>query len=415
MGLDTRVVITGVGVIASNGNSAPEFWDALTNGRSGIDRITHFDPSDYRCQIGGEVKNFDPAEYFGSSKEARGMDRFCHFALKAADEAIDMAGISADELDPHRIGVLIGSGIGGLKTLEEENEKLITKGPRRVSPMLIPKMIGDMSSGLVSIRHGFRGPNYTAVSACASGTHAIGEAWWTIKRGDADIMITGGAEAALTPVGIAGFSSMRAMSTRNDDPKAASRPFDADRDGFVMAEGSGVLVLESLESALARGADIIAEFIGYGATGDASHITAPASDGSGAARAIEIALKHAGISKDEVTYINAHGTSTPLNDKFETLAIKSVFGDGAYKIPVSSTKSMTGHSLGTAGAWETIACALAVKNNVVPPTINYTTPDPDCDLDYVPNEAREVEMNVALNINLGFGGHNATGLVKKFK
>ena len=415
MGLDTRVVITGVGVIASNGNSAPEFWDALTNGRSGIDRITHFDPSDYRCQIGGEVKNFDPAEYFGSPKEARGMDRFCHFALKAADEAIDMAGISADELDPHRIGVLIGSGIGGLKTLEEENEKLITKGPRRVSPMLIPKMIGDMSSGLVSIRHGFRGPNYTAVSACASGTHAIGEAWWTIKRGDADIMITGGAEAALTPVGIAGFSSMRAMSTRNDDPKAASRPFDADRDGFVMAEGSGVLVLESLESALARGADIIAEFIGYGATGDASHITAPASDGSGAARAIEIALKHAGISKDEVTYINAHGTSTPLNDKFETLAIKSVFGDGAYKIPVSSTKSMTGHSLGTAGAWETIACALAVKNNVVPPTINYTTPDPDCDLDYVPNEAREVEMNVALNINLGFGGHNATGLVKKFK
>ncbi len=414
MGLDKRVVITGVGVVASNGNNSEEFWNALKNGVSGIDRISLFDPSDYRCQIGGEVKNFSAEEYLGR-KEARGMDRFCHFALKAADEAVAMAGISADDQDPHRIGVLIGSGIGGLKTLEDENAKLIAKGPKRVSPMLIPKMIGDMSSGLVSIRHGFRGPNYTAVSACASGTHAIGEAWWTIKRGDADIMVTGGAEAAITPVGIAGFSSMRAMSTRNDDPTAASRPFDADRDGFVMAEGSGILVLESLESAQARGADIIAEFVGYGATGDASHITAPASDGSGAARAIKIALEHAGMDKSEVTYINAHGTSTPLNDKFETLAIKTVFGDNAYNIPVSSTKSMTGHSLGTAGAWETIACALAVKNDVVPPTINYTTPDPNCDLDYVPNEAREVSMNAALNINLGFGGHNATGLIKKFK
>ncbi|MCM8540241.1 MAG: beta-ketoacyl-ACP synthase II [Lentisphaeraceae bacterium] len=413
MGFDRRVVITGIGVIASNGNNVNEFWDALKSGKSGIGRITHFDPAEYRCQIAGEVKGFDVDEYFGK-KEARGMDRFCHFAMKAADEAIEMAGVSSDNYDPHRIGVLIGSGIGGLKTLEENVESLITKGPKRVSPMLIPKMIGDMSSGLVSIRHGFRGPNYTAVSACASGTHAIGEAWWTIKRGDADIMITGGAEAAITPVGIAGFSSMRAMSTRNDDPTTASRPFDQDRDGFVMAEGSGVLVLESLESAQARGAEIIAEFIGYGATGDATHITTPAADGSGASRAIEIALKHAGIDKDEVTYINAHGTSTPYNDKFETLAIKNVFGDRAYKIPVSSTKSMTGHALGTAGAWETIACALAVKNNVVPPTINYTTPDPECDLDYVPNEAREADMNVALNINLGFGGHNATGLVKKF-
>ncbi|MCH2208502.1 MAG: beta-ketoacyl-ACP synthase II [Lentisphaerales bacterium] len=414
MGLDKRVVITGVGAIASNGNNIEEFWNSLQNGVSGIGRITAFDPSEYRCQIAGEVKGFDVDEYIGK-KEARGMDRFCHFAIKASDEAVAMAGISTDEIDPHRIGVLIGSGIGGLQTLEDEARKLFEKGPKRVSPMLIPKMIGDMSSGLVSIRHGFRGPNYTAVSACASGTHAIGEAWWTIKRGDADIMITGGAEAAITPVGIAGFASMRAMSTRNDDPQAASRPFDADRNGFVMAEGSGVLVLESLDSALSRGAEIIAEFIGYGATADASHITAPASDGSGAARAIEMAMNHAGISKDEVTYINAHGTSTPLNDKFETLAIKSVFGDRAYKIPVSSTKSMTGHSLGTAGAWETIVCALAAKNNVVPPTINYTTPDPDCDLDYVPNEAREVDMNVALNINLGFGGHNATGLVKKFK
>ena len=413
MGFDRRVVITGIGVVASNGNNANEFWNALLTGKSGIDRITLFDPAEYRCQIAGEVKGFDVDEYFGK-REARGMDRFCHFALKAADEAIEMAGITSDNYDPHRIGVLIGSGIGGLKTLEENAEALVTKGPKRVSPMLIPKMIGDMSSGLVSIRHGFRGPNYTAVSACASGTHSIGEAWWTIKRGDADIMITGGAEAAITPVGIAGFASMRAMSTRNEDPTAASRPFDMDRDGFVMAEGSGILVLESLESAQARGADIIAEFIGYGATGDASHITAPASDGSGASRAIEMALKHAGIDRSEVTYVNAHGTSTPYNDKFETLAIKNVFGDRAYKIPVSSTKSMTGHALGTAGAWETIVCALAVKNNVVPPTINYTTPDPECDLDYVPNEARETPMNVALNINLGFGGHNATGLIKKF-
>lgn len=413
MGFDRRVVITGIGVIASNGNNANEFWNALLAGKSGVDRISNFDPEAYRCQIAGEVKGFDVDEYFGK-KEARGMDRFCHFALKAADEAIEMAGVTSDNYDPHRVGVLIGSGIGGLKTLEENTEALITKGPKRVSPMLIPKMIGDMSSGLVSIRHGFRGPNYTAVSACASGTHSIGEAWWTIKRGDADVMITGGAEAAITPVGIAGFASMRAMSTRNDDPTAASRPFDKDRDGFVMAEGSGILVLESLESAQARGADIIAEFIGYGATGDASHITAPASDGSGASRAIEIALKHAGIDKNEVTYVNAHGTSTPYNDKFETLAIKNVFGDRAYKIPVSSTKSMTGHALGTAGAWETIVCALAVKNNVVPPTINYTTPDPECDLDYVPNEAREVSMTAALNINLGFGGHNATGLIKKF-
>jgi 3-oxoacyl-[acyl-carrier-protein] synthase II len=413
MGLDTRVVITGIGVIASNGNNVDEFWSALKAGKSGIGHISLFDATEFRCQIAGEVKNFD-AETYLDKKDAKSMDRFCHFAVKAADEAIAMSGISANTQDAERIGVLIGSGIGGLLTLETEVENLITKGPKRVSPMLIPKMIGDMSSGLVSIRHGFKGPNFTAVSACASGTHAIGEAYWTIKRGDADIMITGGAEAAITPVGIAGFASMRAMSTRNDDPTAASRPFDTDRDGFVMAEGSGILVLESLESAKARGADIIAEFVGYGATADASHITAPASDGNGAARAIKIALKHAGLGINDVNYINAHGTSTPYNDKFETIAIKSVFGDQAYKIPVSSTKSMTGHALGTAGAWETIICALTVKHGIIAPTINYTTPDPECDLDYVPNVAREANVNVALNINLGFGGHNATGLVKKF-
>ena len=408
-----RVVITGLGVVASNGNNVDEFWHSITNGISGLGPITHFDASAYRTQIAGEVKGLDMDQYM-SPKEQKKIDRFCHFAVAASKQAVDQAGIMDESIDKTRVGVLIGSGIGGLATLEEEITKLNDKGPRRVSPLLIPKMIGDMSSGIVSIQFGFQGPNYTAVSACASGTHAIGEAYWAIQRGDADIMLCGGAEAAITPVGIAGFASMKAMSTRNDDPQGASRPFDADRDGFVMAEGGGALVMETLESAQARGAEIIAEFIGYGATGDASHITAPASDGNGAARAIEMAINHAGISKDEVTYINAHGTSTPLNDKFETIAIKSVFGDDT-KIPISSTKSMTGHALGAAGAWETIVCALAVQNDIAPPTINYTTPDENCDLDYVPNEARKVEMNVALNINLGFGGHNATGLIKKFK
>ncbi|NQZ56426.1 MAG: beta-ketoacyl-ACP synthase II [Lentisphaeraceae bacterium] len=414
MGLDKRVVITGMGVIASNGNNINDFWEALKSGKSGIGPITAFDASEFRTQIAGEVKDFN-IEDFMDRKEARGLDRFCHFAVAASDEAVKMAGITADNYDMDRVGVLIGSGVGGLQTLEDETRKLVAKGPRRVAPLLIPKMICDMSSGIVSIRHGFRGPNFTAVSACASGTHSIGEASWIIKRGDADIMICGGTEASIVPIGVAGFASMRAMSTRNDDPQGASRPFDKDRDGFVMAEGSGILVLESLDSALARGADIIAEFIGYGASADANHITSPASDGNGASRAIEAAMKHAGIGPDDVDYINAHGTSTAMNDKFETLAIKNVFGEQAYNIPVSSTKSMTGHALGTAGAWETIICALACKHDIIPPTINYTTPDPDCDLDYVPNVAREVEVNIALNINLGFGGHNGTGLIKKYK
>ena len=414
MGLDKRVVITGMGVIASNGNNVNDFWEALKSGKSGIGPITAFDASEFRTQIAGEVKDFNIEDYM-DRKEARGLDRFCHFAVAASDEAVKMAGITADNYDLDRVGVLIGSGVGGLQTLEDETRKLVAKGPRRVAPLLIPKMICDMSSGIVSIRHGFRGPNFTAVSACASGTHSIGEASWIIKRGDADIMICGGTEASIVPIGVAGFASMRAMATRNDDPPGASRPFDKDRDGFVMAEGSGILVLESLDSALARGAEIIAEFIGYGASADANHITSPAADGNGASRAIEAAMKHAGIGPNDVDYINAHGTSTAMNDKFETLAIKNVFGKQAYNIPISSTKSMTGHALGTAGAWETIICALACKHDIVPPTINYTTPDPDCDLDYVPNIAREVEVNIALNINLGFGGHNGTGLIKKYK
>ena len=408
-----RIVITGMGVVASNGHNVEEFWDALLNGKSGVGKITHFDASEYRTQIAGEVNGLDLEPYL-DPKAARQMDRFCQHAIVAAEEAVLQSGIKDADIPQERIGVLIGSGIGGLQTLEEECRKLHDRGPRRVSPLLIPKMIGDMSSGLVSIRHGFKGPNFTAVSACASGTHSIGEAFWILQRGDADVMVCGGAEAAIVPLGISGFASMRAMSTRNDDPLTASRPFDAERDGFVMAEGSGVLIMETLESAQARGAEIIAEFVGYGATADAVHITSPASDGSGAAGAVKMAMKHGGLNTEDVSYINAHGTSTPLNDKFETLAYKSVFGDRAYNIAVSSTKSMTGHGLGTAGAWETIVCALAVSRNVVPPTINLVNPDPECDLDYVSDGAREVDVNVALNVNLGFGGHNAAVIVKKF-
>lgn len=409
-----RIVITGTGVISPVGNTTADFWQNLLAGKSGLGQITGFDTEGHRCTIAGEVKDFDPAQYMEPAA-AKKIDRFCQFAIAASNEAVEEAGLKDSSVPAERIGVLIGSGIGGLATLEEEVEKLVTKGPRRVSPMLIPKMIGDMSSGIVSIHHGFKGPNFTAVSACASSTHSIGEAFWILQRGDADVMITGGAEAAITPVGMAGFASMRAMSTRNDDPQGASRPFDKDRDGFVMGEGAGVIVMETLESAQARGANIIAEFIGYGATADANHITSPAEDGSGAAAAITMAMKHAKVEAGDVSYINAHGTSTPMNDKFETRAIKSVFGDHAPNIPISSTKSMTGHGLGTAGAWETIVCALAVQKDQIPPTINYTTPDPECDLDYVPNKARECKVDVALNINLGFGGHNATGLLRKFK
>ncbi|MEN9362028.1 MAG: beta-ketoacyl-[acyl-carrier-protein] synthase [Verrucomicrobiota bacterium] len=409
-----RIVITGTGILSSIGNNTQEFWEALLAGRSGIAPITQFNTEGHRVTFAGEVKGFNPTD-FVDAKEAQKLDRFVQLAIGAAEEAVAQAGLKNSGIPAERIGCNVGSGIGGLKTIEAEHEAMLKGGARRIGPMMIPKMIVDMAAGYISIRHGFKGPNFAVVSACATATHSIGEAFWILQRGDADVMVCGGAEAAITPLGIGGFASMRALSTRNDAPQAASRPFDKDRDGFVMGEGAGILVLETLESAQTRGAKIIAELIGYGATADANHITAPAEDGAGAAAAIRMALGHAKISPDAISYINAHGTSTPFNDKFETVAIKSVLGDHARKVAISSTKSMTGHTLGAAGGLETIVCALACQHDVVPPTINYTTPDPDCDLDYVPNAARKVTVDVALNINLGFGGHNAVSLVRKFK
>ena len=409
-----RIVITGTGVLTSIGNNTQDFWNALLAGRSGIGPITQFNTEGHRVNFAGEVKGFVPTDFL-DPKEAQKIDRFVQLAIAASDEAVAQAGLKNSGIPASRIGVNVGSGIGGLKTIEAEHEAYLKGGARRIGPLMIPKMIVDMAAGHISIRHGFKGPNFAVVSACATAAHSIGEAFWILQRGDADVMICGGTEAAITPLGIGGFAAMRALSTRVEDPTSASRPFDKDRDGFVMGEGAGILVLETYESAKARGVEIIAEFIGYGATADANHITAPAEDGSGAAAAIRMALGHAKIAPESVGYINAHGTSTPFNDKFETVAIKSVFGDHARKMAISSTKSMTGHTLGAAGGLETIVCALACKHDIVPPTINYTTPDPDCDLDYVPNVARKVTVDVALNINLGFGGHNAVGLVRKFK
>ncbi len=409
-----RIVITGTGVLTSIGNNTQDFWNALLAGRSGIGPITQFNTEGHRVNFAGEVKGFVPTDFL-DPKEAQKIDRFVQLAIAASDEAVAQAGLKNSGIPAARIGVNVGSGIGGLKTIEAEHEAYLKGGARRIGPLMIPKMIVDMAAGHISIRHGFKGPNFAVVSACATAAHSIGEAFWILQRGDADVMICGGTEAAITPLGIGGFAAMRALSTRVDDPTTASRPFDKDRDGFVMGEGAGIIVLETYESAQARGVEIIAEFIGYGATADANHITAPAEDGSGAAAAIHMALGHAKIAPESVGYINAHGTSTPFNDKFETVAIKSVFGDHARKMAISSTKSMTGHTLGAAGGLETIVCALACKHDIVPPTINYTTPDPDCDLDYVPNVARKVTVDVALNINLGFGGHNAVGLVRKFK
>ncbi|HBC89083.1 MAG TPA: beta-ketoacyl-[acyl-carrier-protein] synthase II [Lentisphaeria bacterium] len=412
---DRRVVITGTGIISCVGNSVQEFWDSLVNCRSGIGPVTRFDVSKYRTRIAGEVKNFSIDKYM-SSKEARRLDMFCHYAIAAADEAIKSAGISPnlEGLDPTRVGVLTSSGIGGMQTFEQQCNILYNRGPDKSSPLLIPMLIGDMASGSISMRYGAKGPNFGIVSACASACHSIGESLWIIKRGDADIMITGGAEATVSPIGFAGFCSMRAMSERNDDPLRASRPFDAQRDGFVMSEGSGVVILEELEHARKRGANIIAELIGYGTTADAYHITSPAPDGAGAAQAIRMALGHAKLRPDEIDYINAHGTSTPLNDKFETAAIKSVFGQHAHKLNISSTKGMTGHALGAAGGLETIVCALSIKNGIIPPTLNYENPDPDCDLNYTPNKPIERKINTAVNINLGFGGHNAVLVLRSF-
>ncbi|MGD9678648.1 MAG: beta-ketoacyl-ACP synthase II [Vulcanibacillus sp.] len=409
-----RVVVTGIGVISPVGNDIDTFWDSIITGKSGVDKITQFDTTDYPVKIAAEVKNFNPEQYI-EKKEIRRMDKFTHFAIAAAKMAVEDAELKIDSSNAERIGVYIGSGIGGLHTIEEQHKVLLEKGPRRITPFFIPMLISNMASGQVSIVTGAKGPNYAPVSACATGTHAIGDAFMMIAREDADVMICGGAEASITPLAVAGFSSMRALSSRNEDPKKASRPFDKDRDGFVMGEGSGILILESLEHAKSRNAKIYAEVIGYGASGDAYHLTAPAPEGEGASRAMKIALDRAKIKPEEVDYINAHGTSTEINDKFETMAVKVTFGNHVNKLAVSSTKGVTGHLLGAAGAVEGIIIALALKNGIIPPTINYETKDPECDLDYVPNQAREKDIQIAMSNSLGFGGHNASIIMKKYQ
>jgi len=401
-----RVVITGLGAVTPVGNDVPTTWEALLAGRSGVDRIRRFDPSGLKTRFAAEVKGFDPTKYM-SRREARRLDRFAHFALAAATEAVTDAGLDLTSEEPSKVGVLIGSGVGGISTLLEQFTLMQHRGPRRVSPFLIPALMMNGAAGQIAIAFGLQGPNLAVASACASGAHAIGEAAAIIRRGDAEVMLAGGSEAGIVPVAIAGFNVMGALSTRNDEPQRACRPFDADRDGFVMGEGAGVVVLESLEHAQARGAHIYGELLGYGATADAFHITAPAEDGRGAAMAMERALEHAGVPPTAVDYINAHGTGTLLNDVSETAAIKAVFGEHAYRLAVSSTKSMIGHLLGAAGAVEAIISLLALRDQILPPTINYETPDPACDLDYVPNVARQAKVNVVMSNSFGFGGHNA--------
>jgi len=407
-----RVVITGAGVVSPIGIGVEEFWQGLKEGKNGIDRITSFDPSNYDSQIAGEVRDFDPSLYF-ERKEIKRLDRVIQFAYVASELAMKDAGLEPDSLEPERFGVCIGSGQGGIITSFNQIKVLLDRGPSRISPFFIPMMIVNMSGAYVAIKYNAKGPNYAVVSACASAAHSIGEAFEIIRRGDADVMLAGGTEAAVTPIGVAGFCAMKALSVRNDEPSKASRPFDKLRDGFVMGEGAGVIVLEEMERAKARGAKIYAELVGYAANCDAYHITAPPPDGEGAVRAMLKALEKAEISPDEVDYINAHGTSTPLNDKTETMAIKKVFGERAYKIPISSTKSMIGHLLGAAASVEVIATLLALYEGVVHPTINYEVPDPECDLDYVPNEAREMDVKVAIKNSFGFGGHNAVLVLRK--
>jgi 3-oxoacyl-[acyl-carrier-protein] synthase II len=402
-----RVVVTGLGALTPIGNTADEFWSALLQGRSGVGPITRFDTTDYPTRIAGEIKNFDPLT-FVDKKEARRLDPFLQYAMACAVMAVQDAALDTEKVDGTRFGVLIGSGIGGISTLLDTHKTLLDKGPDRVSPFFIPMMIVNMASGLVSMRFGAKGPNSAVVTACATGNHAIGDSFKIIQRGDADVMIAGGSEAIVIPLTIAGFCAMKAMSTRNDEPTKAMRPFDLNRDGFVCGEGAGLVILESLDHARARDARIYAEIVGYGLTSDAHHLTAPDPEGDGAARAMAGALRDGGLDVSAVGYINAHGTSTPYNDKFETLAIKRVFGEHARRLAVSSTKSMTGHMLGAAGGVEAIATALALHNGVLPPTINYETPDPDCDLDYVPNQARKQDVEVALSNAFGFGGTNAT-------
>jgi len=408
-----RAVVTGMGVVTPVGNTLGEFWENLKTGASGIDRISRFDPSQFTTQIAGEIKSFDPSIYI-DKKEARRMDLNQQYAIAGAQQAFDDAKLNSDVLDPERAGVVVGSGIGGIDTFEKQHSILLNQGPGRVSPFFIPMMIVDMCAGLISMRFNFKGPNYATVSACASGAHAIADAFKIIQREEAEVMICGGSEAAITPVSFAGFCSARALSTRNHEPQKASRPFDKQRDGFVMGEGAGILILESLEHAQKRGAKIYAEIAGVGQTADAYHITAPAPGGDGAIRAMRSALKDAGLTPDAVHYINAHGTSTDLNDVTETQAIKAVLGEKAYRTPVNSTKSMIGHLLGAGGAVELIATIKSIEEGILHPTINYEFPDPECDLDYVPNQMRKAEITVALSNSFGFGGHNISIAIKKF-
>ncbi|AHD05997.1 beta-ketoacyl-ACP synthase II [Paenibacillus larvae] len=408
-----RVVVTGLGVISSLGQNANTFWENILAGKSGVSPVDNFDVSAYPTRIAASVRDFSPEDYM-DKKESRRMDRFVQFAVAASKLALEDAKLNiATDTDPERVGVYIGSGIGGLATWEEQHRVLLEKGPKRVSPFFIPMMIVNMASGQVSMMTGAKGPNSTSVTACATGTHSIGDSFRLIQSGDADVMICGGAEATITPIGLAGFCSMKAMSTRNEEPQKASRPFDQDRDGFIMGEGAGILVLESLEHAQKRGATIYGEVIGYGLSGDAHHITEP--DPDGAARCMKMAVRSAGIGFEEVDYINAHGTSTPVGDVSETTAIKKTFGDHAYKLAVSSTKSMTGHLLGAAGGVEAVICALTLRDGIIAPTINLDNQDPDCDLDYVPNEARKADVKVAMSNSFGFGGPNATIVLKKYQ
>ena len=408
-----RVVITGLGCISPVGNNVPDMWAHILNGISGVGFITHFDPSEYKCKIAAEVKGFDGAALFGS-REARRMDRFAQFALAAAEEARTDAGLEINDSNRNRIGAVIGSGIGGIGTLFEQMQVYNERGPLRVSPFLVPMMIPDTSGGMVAINMGIRGPNLAVVTACATGTNAVGEAAEIIRRGSADVMFAGGTEAAIVPVAMAGLNVMTALSTRNDEPQRASRPFDLNRDGFVMGEGAAIVILESLEHAQARGAHILAEISGYGATNDAYHISAPAENGAGAALCMRIALDDGGFQPADIDYINAHGTSTQLNDKSETAAIKTAFGEQAYHVPISSTKSMTGHLLGASGALEVVICVKSMQSQIAPPTINYETPDPECDLDYIPNTARPMKIDRVMSNSFGFGGHNATIIISRY-
>jgi 3-oxoacyl-[acyl-carrier-protein] synthase II len=409
-----RVVVTGVSLITPLGIGVEETWKSLIEGRSGIGKITHFDSAAFPTQIAGEVKGFNPEDFI-EPKEVKKMDRFIHLAIAASDMAIKGSGLKITDSNAERVGVIIGSGMGGLPAIEHYHSVLLEKGPRRITPFFIPMLIINLAAGQVSMKYGAKGPNSAVATACATGSHAIGDAFKIIQRGDADVMFAGGSESVITPLGIGGFNAMKALSTRNNEPEKASRPFDKDRDGFIMGEGAGILILEALEHAISRGARIYAEMIGYGMTADAYHITSPAPEGEGAARCMAIALKDGGLNPSDVDYINAHGTSTKYGDELESMAIKTVFNEHAYKVAVSSTKSMTGHLLGAAGGVEAVISILAMNNNIVPPTINLDNPDPQCDLDYVPHKARRMEVNCVMSNSFGFGGTNACLIFKRYK